>query len=63
MNKKGDKPSTFRLGRIAQQSKNRTAAQWRQAMEILHATHHQLFQSGSDTARVLETAVLQLCLL
>lgn len=60
-NKKGEKASGFRLAKVVDQAKRRPAARWFEAVDILHRTALQLVSSGSERARILETAVVKLC--
>jgi DNA polymerase III subunit delta len=60
-NKKGEKPSGFRLAKVVDQARNRPAARWFQAIEMLHTTALQLVSSGGDRARILETTVVRIC--
>ncbi|MFZ5806814.1 MAG: DNA polymerase III subunit delta [Verrucomicrobiota bacterium] len=60
-NKKGEKPNLFRLSKVVQQTGKRNAAHWFRAIEILHQAHNQIFLSGADRTRILETTILELC--
>lgn len=62
-NKQGEKPSLFRLGKIVQQAGKRSSACWYRGIEILHNAHAQLFVTGADRPKILESAVMQLCML
>ncbi|MDX6766937.1 MAG: DNA polymerase III subunit delta [Candidatus Methylacidiphilales bacterium] len=60
-NKKGEKPSGFRLARIVERARKRSAARWFHAVDFLHQTAFQLVSSGGDRRRILEAAVIRLC--
>lgn len=62
-NKKGEPPNAFRLARIVQQAEKKTAARWFEAVEVLYQTYFRLLSSASDRARILESGVVQICLL
>lgn len=61
VDKKGDITSGFRLAKIVEPARKRSAARWFQGVELLHRTALQLVSSGGDRARILEAAVVKLC--
>jgi DNA polymerase III subunit delta len=57
--KSGEPTSTWVLGQVAQKSKNRSAAFWFRAVDILHRAQREMLTGVADKRRVLEIAVLQ----
>lgn len=62
-NRKGEKPNTFRMGKVVRQASRRKARSWFHAVEIIHQTHREMFRSGTDQRQLLEKAVADLCLI
>lgn len=58
---KGDKPNTFRLGRVVEQAKDRPAKKWFRCLEVLYKTHYELVSSGTDRSKALEAALMRIC--
>lgn len=61
VNKKGEQPSGFRLARVVDKARKRSAARWFTAVGLLHDLALQLVSSGGDRRRILEAAVIRLC--
>jgi DNA polymerase III subunit delta len=60
-NKKGEKPSSFRMAKIVEKAQKRSAARWFAGVELLHHMALQLVSSSGDRRRILEATVIRLC--
>lgn len=60
-NKKGEKPSGFRMARIVDKARKRSSARWFAGVGLLHDMALQLVSSGGDRRRILEATVIRLC--